>query len=44
VGVGRGQVGFNYSQTETVLTLIDINGDGLLDKLFLSDRICTTGS
>ena len=27
-------VGYNYSQTNTILTLIDINGDNLPDKVF----------
>ena len=31
---GGGKVGFNYSSTDTVLTLIDLNGDGLPDKVF----------
>ncbi|MCP4399022.1 MAG: hypothetical protein GY801_17190 [bacterium] len=29
-----GKVGFNYSESEGLLALIDINGDGLQDKVF----------
>jgi RHS repeat-associated protein len=32
-----GKVGFNHSNSETVLALIDINGDNLPDKVFRSD-------
>lgn len=33
-GSGGGKVGFNYGSTDTVLALLDINGDGLPDKVF----------
>ena len=32
------KVGADFAKTKTKLTLIDINGDGLLDQLFLSDE------
>ncbi|HBY96539.1 MAG TPA: sugar-binding protein [Chloroflexi bacterium] len=33
-GSGGGKVGFNYSSTDTVLEMIDLNGDELPDKVF----------
>jgi hypothetical protein len=33
-----GKVGFNHSETETLLTLTDLNGDGLPDKVFLDSQ------
>jgi RHS repeat-associated protein len=33
-GSGGGSVGFNHSSTDTVLAMLDLNGDGLPDKVF----------